>query len=147
MRRKLALLFILFIVSVFLPPSLRSVSAQRINNQGGISIPVSGPIFPISNNVISGQVSYRVFGVIIPAPFVKVDITDLRYPGSWYTYTDIIGRYIFYLSDGAYKLKVSDHSNTVFIPVDRIVRVQNQQYFNLDFRGIKKIFGLPPGNG
>lgn len=85
--------------------------------------------------------------MMLPASFVRVDITSLQYSGSWFTYTDFSGRYYTYPADGVYKIKVSDFSNTIFIPPERLVRVKGQEYFNIDFRGIKNIFNQPEPKG
>lgn len=98
------------------------------------TLPISPP-GPVLTNLISGQVAYKIFGLKIPAVNISVELTNSLYKWKLATSTDILGRYSFNPPNGIYSLRVYDQRNTLFTPFSRIVKLQNQKYYSLDFQG------------
>lgn len=111
------------------------------------STPASPPIpsitrFPISppgpkkENVVSGHITYRIWGLTVPAINVSVELTNLIDQWKLVALTDLLGQYSFNPPDGIYMIKVYDQRNTRFNPSSRLIKVQNKKYYNLDFQGL-----------
>lgn len=131
MIKKLPVVIIVFLLSIFVFSQVPQVRALTIP----VTSPVTAPItLPISNFSIMGKVVYkqlgRLFGNmqrIVPVQNAIVTIQNFFDKNQKFTTTtDITGSYGLNVPNGLYKVTVSDGKQTFFVPPLRVVNVKKK---------------------
>jgi len=127
MKIKLILsLFLLLLGGIVLSQQIKTVVAQQTENTN---------TSPISYFAVSGQVTYKAFGKIIPAGNVWVRINRIE-SGSWYyVSTNSQGYYSALVRSGNYVISAIDSLGTQFKPSSRFVTVSDSNIDNISFQG------------
>ncbi|KKR80261.1 MAG: hypothetical protein UU73_C0004G0076 [Candidatus Daviesbacteria bacterium GW2011_GWA1_41_61] len=131
MKIKLILsLFLLLLGGIVLSQQIKTVVAQQTENTNTSAI-----TSPISYFAVSGQVTYKAFGKIIPAGNVWVRINRIE-SGSWYyVSTNSQGYYSALVRSGNYVISAIDSLGTQFKPSSRFVTVSDSNIDNISFQG------------
>lgn len=131
MKTKLICGFIFALLGVvLLSQQVKSVVAQSTENINTTVI-----TRPISYFTLNGQVTYKVFGKLLPAANVWVRINKLE-TGSWYYVgTNNQGNYTAYVTNGDYLVSAIDSLGTQFKPSSLFVTVNGGSVNNISFQG------------
>lgn len=131
MKAKLLLSLILVLLGgIAVSQQIKTVVAQQTENTNTAAI-----TSPISYFTVSGQVTYKAFGKIIPAGNIWVRVNKIDTGNWYYVNTNSQGYYSALVSNGTFLISAIDSLGTQFKPSSRFVTVSDGDVNNISFQG------------